>query len=146
MKARFKVVPAVYLILEKEGRILLARRHNTGWEDGNYSLPSGHIDGNEAAKVALAREAKEEIGVKINPKNLEIVHLVHRNTGSLENERVDFFFKTSKWQGTPKNMEPAKCDHLAWFSTNKLPKNIVTSVQKAIKNYLRGSIYSEYGW
>lgn len=35
---RFKLVVAVHLILIKNGKILLLRRYNTGYEDGNYSV------------------------------------------------------------------------------------------------------------
>lgn len=35
---RFKLVTAVHLILTQNGKILLLRRYNTGYEDGNYSV------------------------------------------------------------------------------------------------------------
>ncbi|MFH0856765.1 MAG: NUDIX hydrolase, partial [bacterium] len=47
-KERFKVIPAVYLFLEEDGKILLLRRFNTGYEDGNYAFVSGHLDGGES--------------------------------------------------------------------------------------------------
>ena len=34
---------AVYLILRKADKILLMNRANTGWMDGHFSLPSGHM-------------------------------------------------------------------------------------------------------
>ena len=34
---------AVYLILRKSDKILLMNRANTGWMDGHFSLPSGHM-------------------------------------------------------------------------------------------------------
>lgn len=43
---RFLIRSAVYLILLKKNKILLARRFKTGWKDGHYSLVAGHIDGN----------------------------------------------------------------------------------------------------
>jgi len=46
-KEKFMVRAAVYLILVKDGRVLLSRRYKTGWMDGMYSLVAGHIDGNE---------------------------------------------------------------------------------------------------
>lgn len=34
---------AVYLLLLRERQVLL-RRHNIGYEDGNYSVMAGHVD------------------------------------------------------------------------------------------------------
>ena len=53
---RFKLVVAVHLILIENGKILLLRRYNTGYEDGNYSVVAGHIDGNESVIKAMKRE------------------------------------------------------------------------------------------
>lgn len=56
MKERYKFISAVYLLLIKENQILLLKRANTGYEDGNYSLVAGHIDGNETPCVKKAIE------------------------------------------------------------------------------------------
>lgn len=50
---RFKLVTSVHLILIKEGEVLLLRRYHTGYEDGNYSVVAGHIDGNESVIRAM---------------------------------------------------------------------------------------------
>ena len=54
---------AVYLLLLREGHVLLLRRHNTGYEDGNYSVIAGHVDPGERVTQALVREAAEEAGI-----------------------------------------------------------------------------------
>lgn len=41
MKERHKVVPAVYLFLIKDEKILLGRRCNTSYMDGKYMVPRG---------------------------------------------------------------------------------------------------------
>ena len=61
------------LLFDKEGKILLSRRYQTGYEDGNYGLPSGHVDGGETIRDALTREVFEEVGVRIDKNNLEII-------------------------------------------------------------------------
>ena len=38
-------IPAVYLLLVQDGKILLIRRCNTGYQYGNYSVPAGHMEG-----------------------------------------------------------------------------------------------------
>lgn len=77
---RFKLVTAVHLILIEDKKILLQKRYNTGYEDGNYSIVAGHIDGNESVIKAMQREALEEAGIKIKEEDLEIVHVMHRKT------------------------------------------------------------------
>jgi 8-oxo-dGTP diphosphatase len=148
MKRRPKVIPTVYLILTKDGKVLLSRRYNTGFEDGKYSLPAGHPEGDrETLRQAMVREAKEEIGVKIDPSDIELVHVMHRKQTEPTNERrVNFFFKTCRWNGKPNIMEPEKCDHLRWFDFRRLPSNTILYVRQAIECFRRGITYSEYGF
>ena len=47
LKDRNKAVPAVYLILKEGDKILLGRRVNTGYHDGDYTVPSGHVEAGE---------------------------------------------------------------------------------------------------
>ena len=145
-KLRFKVIPAVYLFLIKEDKVLLLRRFNTGYEDGNYSFPAGHIDGDESVTSAIIRETEEEIGVRLDPKDLSVVHVMHRRTESKDNERMDIFLKALKWEGEIKNVEPHKCDDLSWFSVEDLPKNTIPYIKTAFENYRKNIYFSEFGW
>ena len=140
-KERFKIIPAVYLILTKDNKILLARRYNTGYFDGNYSFPAGHLDGNETLKQAMAREAKEEIGILLDLTDLELVYVMNRKIPN--DERVDFFFTAKKYQGEPEIMEPDKCDNLNWFKLNNLPENIIPYIRQVIDSFQNDIIYSE---
>ena len=79
-KERSKASVSTYLILEKDGMVLLGLRKNTGYQDGMYCLVSGHVEDNEAATTAMCREAKEEIGIDINPHDLKIVLIMHRKS------------------------------------------------------------------
>ena len=140
-KERFKITPAVYLVLIKENKILLSKRYNTGYFDGYYSFPAGHLDGGETLTQAMVREAKEEAGIDITPENLRLVHTMNKLVP--DNERIDFFFTTEKRRGEPKNMEPEKCSDLSWFDTNNLPNNIIPSIQQAIDCVMKNIPYSE---
>jgi 8-oxo-dGTP diphosphatase len=142
-KKRFQMPVAVHLLLIREGKILLLRRFNTGYEDGNYSIVAGHLDGNEDVKSAMVREAREEAGIDIKPNNIEIVGVMNRKS---ENERIDFFFVADSWDNEIVNMEPRKCDDLSWFQMNNLPLNIIPYVKRAIENYISGVQFDIYGW
>lgn len=143
-KERFKLVPAVYLVLVREGKILLARRLRTGYEDGKYSMVAGHVDGGETMREALVREAQEEAGIRIEPDQLKHALTMHRWCG--DHERVDLFFTAERWAGEIRNMEPDKCDDLAWFPLDGMPDNVIPYVREAIACYRKGETYCEFGW
>jgi 8-oxo-dGTP diphosphatase len=141
---RFKAYAAVYLVLENDGKILLSRRLNTGYQDGNYSLVAGHLDGGETTRQAIIREAREEAGVEIQPEDLEVVHVSHRY--SPHREYFDVYLRASKYSGEVVNLEPDKCDELAWFRLDELPDNIIPEVKKTLDNIQNGKHFDEFGW
>lgn len=135
---RQKFIVTVYLLFIKDEKILLLRRYNTGWQDGNYSVPAGHVENQEAATTAAMRECLEETGVIVNAEDLDMVYSMHR----VEPNRFEFFFKVKEWSGEIKNNEPHKCDDLSWFRVDNLPENMVPSVKKALEDYLQGRNFS----
>jgi 8-oxo-dGTP diphosphatase len=146
-KQRHKIVPSSYVLFMKDGKVLLGRRANTGYEDGKYGLPAGHGELGETFTKAAIREAMEEIGVMLQEKDLKLAHIMHRNSGLAENnERVDAFFVASGWSGNIENKEPEKCDDLSWFDLDNLPENIVPYIKVALNNMKNNIYYSEYGW
>ncbi len=144
MSDRFTYVGSVYLFLIDDNKILLQRRFQTGFQDGNYGVPAGHLDGNETVREGCAREIKEEIGIEVKPADLQVAHVMHRNTE--KDERIDFFMTTKSYSGEIKNCEPHKCDDLSWFDLDQLPDNMVDYVKLAIENYKNNIIYSEFGY
>ncbi|HET6924901.1 MAG TPA: NUDIX domain-containing protein [Candidatus Saccharimonadales bacterium] len=144
MRQRFTVVPAAYVIMRRGKEVLLIRRAYTGYFDGYYSFPSGHIDGGESAKTAAIREAKEEVGVVIKPEDLRFVHVMHRIAEEGDHERVDFAFETTEWQGEPTNVEPDKCDDVQWFPLDALPDTIVPLAREMLEHVAAGSYYSDH--
>ncbi len=143
MNTRFKMIASGYLILVRDGKLLMLRRFQTGYGDGLYSLPAGHVEEGESLTQNMCREAREEIGVDLIPADLTLVHVMHR---SEEDIRMDFFFTTEKKGLRPKNLEPHKADDLQWFPLDRLPKNTVGYVRAAIAYYKKGVIFSEFGW
>src|SRR5512136_867739 len=123
MRARFPVT--VHMFFFRGEKILLSRRYQTGYMDGWYSIPAGHLDGNEPVRLAAVREAREEIGVRIDPADIAFAGVFHRSEGD---ERVDFFVYVQKWQEEPVNAEPGKCDDLCWVDIDHLPENTVPYV------------------
>jgi 8-oxo-dGTP pyrophosphatase MutT (NUDIX family) len=102
---------AVYLLLLREGQVLLLRRHNTEYEDGKYSVIAGHVEPREHVTQALVREAAEEAGIQLDEEEVHFVRVIQRQ-GADGPVDVDFFFLAEHWQGQVQNCEPSKCDDL----------------------------------
>ena len=147
LDTKFKVIPAAYTIFRDGDKVLLLRRANTGYHDGEYSLPAGHIDGNEPALVAAAREVQEEVGISVPLENFHLVHTLHSKSDEPEpHERVSFFFEITQWADTPYNAEPEKCDELRWVPITDLPANMVPEVGQVLTKVAVGEFYSDFNF
>lgn len=146
MKERNKAVPCVYLILYKNGKILLGKRKNTGYRDGDWNLPSGHIEAGELPKEAMIREAKEEIGINLLAEDIEFAHLSYRPKHDETGDRIDIFFFAENWEGEPTNSEPHKCSEIAWWDGRNLPPNMPPHVRRILEMLDQEFLmFSEFG-
>jgi ADP-ribose pyrophosphatase YjhB (NUDIX family) len=119
----------VHVLLRRDGESLLMRRAGTGFFDGLFSLPGGHVEDGESLAQAACRELLEETGVQLAPEALRRIGVVHRRSDS---NRIDFFLRASAWRGEPKIVEPDKCDALGWFAPDALPEALVPYVRQAL--------------
>ncbi len=141
MKERARFPTTVHLFFVRGREILLSRRFHTGYRDGDYSVPAGHLDGGESVVEAGCREALEEVGVQLKGEDLVFSGVMHR----IEDEdRVDFFFAVRAWPSEPFNNEPEKCDDVRWFDMEALPENTVPYVRQAIQNYRSKVPFDEF--
>ncbi|HEY4508368.1 MAG TPA: NUDIX domain-containing protein [Candidatus Paceibacterota bacterium] len=132
---------AAYLVLIKDGKVLLIHRVNTGWMDQHWGMPAGHIEGTESVLGAVRRETKEEVGIDL-PKNLQLSHVMHRSSNS-SRTYFDFFFMADSWAGEIRNNEPDKHDMLQWFSLSELPENIIPYLKRVLERIQNGVFFSE---
>ena len=136
---------AVYLVLQRDQRVLMMLRQNTGYMDGMWDLPAGHVDAGEPATLALVREAREEVGVDIAPDALRFLHVTHRNHGTLA--YFGLYFEATQWSGEPAIMEPEKCGALEWMSPVALPENTVPFTRDMLtQHWPNGAAFAEWGW
>lgn len=142
MKERFQNAIVADLLMTKQEngkkQILLSKRKNTGYKDGEYELPGGHLEENEDLYEAMIREAKEELGISLNRENLKIVHITHHYTG----KRMNFILETEKSNLEPRIMEVDKCEELKWVEINNLPENTMEKVKIIISYIEKGELYS----
>ena len=142
LEKRNTVPITALLMLKRENKILLLRRFNTGYEDGKYCFPGGHVEKGEAIYKAMIREAKEEIGINIKEENLILKHVLNRKVN--DNAYVDFLFECKEWQGEIKLNEKDKSDEVKWFDFDNIPENIIPFMKEVFDNEKK--LYIPYGW
>lgn len=139
-------VPSIYVVLRDNNNIAFLLRSNTGYKDGTYTLPAGHVEEGESYRHAAVRETREEVGVDINPDDLRFLYTLQRQEQGNGGVRVDVFFEATKWTGTPSNTEAHKHSELAWFSIDNLPMDKIMDYQAdALAAITHGEYYGERG-
>ena len=136
------ILTGVHVLLEREGCVLLMRRAGTGFFDGLYSLPGGHVEPGESAYETAVREIREELGVELDASELSWQGAVHRRS---DTNRIEFFMLAREWSGEPSICEPDKCDDLRWCPRDALPNEVVPYVREAIAAGA-GPWLLELGW
>jgi 8-oxo-dGTP diphosphatase len=118
---KFVARSAVFAVLrDASGAVLLHRRCNTGYMDGRYDLPSGHVERNEPLLHAAMRELQEETGISVREEALKLWHINQFNANN--EDYYNFFFVANDWDGKPSIMEADKCDDMRFFALDELPK------------------------
>jgi 8-oxo-dGTP pyrophosphatase MutT (NUDIX family) len=124
---RFSVVPAAYVYLLRGDEVLLQLRRNTGYMDGMWAAgAAGHVELGETAAATAVREAREELGIGIRAADLAPLTVMQRTDGTAApiEQRVDWYFSASSWEGEPVVREPRKCAAIEWFPLSGLPEDI----------------------
>lgn len=141
MKERIRVVPAVFVAVIDEDKVLLHERYNTGYKDGRFDLPSGHLEADELPNEAAARELREEVGLGIDPKSLTLAHIFMNNETILRPYMgLVYRVELKETVGTPQIKEPHKCRSLGFFALNNLPENTTTQVRSALQGIFENTV------
>lgn len=144
---RFTVPVAVQALVLSGSRVLLARRSGSGFHDGEFGLPAGHVEGGEPLRAALVREVAEEVCLTVDPADARLVltaHFAPEVPG--DREYLHAFFLVPRWSGEPRIGEPDKCDELRWAEVDDLPPDTVGHVRAAVAAWRAGEGLLELGW
>jgi 8-oxo-dGTP diphosphatase len=127
-KQRPKIGIGVY-ILNAENQILLMLRKNTTGA-GMWCPPGGHLEIGEEFIDTVKRETMEEVGLKVEEAEMWAVN----NNIMPDRHYVNLDFFASKWSGEPQNLEPEKCEKIAWFNLNNLPSPLLEPTENFFKH------------
>lgn len=107
-----RLSPAVIMLVERDGRCLLARNARTRMPF--YSTLAGFVEVGETLEEAVAREVEEEAGIAIQ----DIRYFGSQPwpfTGSL---MIGF---TARWKSGELNPDPTEIMDAGWFGRDELP-------------------------
>jgi ADP-ribose pyrophosphatase YjhB (NUDIX family) len=133
---------AVRLILEDNGKLLFLRQ--TKRNGGRYTLIGGNVEEQEFAREALAREAKEEADIHVEPEDLTLVHVLHRHKLHKSQTLIVLYFKAARFAGEPESQETKKFKDVAWFAPTSLPEEVSKPTRQVLQCIKAGEIYSEF--
>ncbi|MFG3322197.1 NUDIX domain-containing protein [Streptomyces sp. NPDC048171] len=116
--------------------------HDDGTITGSISAPWLQAE----ALACLIREAQEEAGLRIERRDVELVHVVHHIDRAGDRPRMGLFFRARAWSSEPELREPDKCTRWKFWDPAALPDDLVPYTRIAIEGIKNGELYSETGW
>lgn len=108
-------VGAEAAIFDREGQILLVRRS----DDGLWCLPCGWVEPNESPEEAAVREAREETGLEVRPRQLVGVFTRKPNTGYGPHTAVAIVYLCDVVGGAPKRSH--EVTEARYWQINEVP-------------------------
>ena len=127
------------VLIREDGYILLGlRSKDVNLAPNKWSTICGNLETGESAVDGAVREVAEEIGVVIDPRDMQFATVTHFVNDEGHGPAFAMFFTATKWTGEPRVMEPDKCDVLGWFSPDELPDPMVPYVASALHDVRHG--------
>lgn len=95
-----EMVQVVAAILEREGEILICRRHPTQSHPLKWEFPGGKVEPGETPEQALTRELEEELAIA-GARGTEITR--YEYTYPEKNPILLIFYRVDSFAGEPQN-------------------------------------------
>lgn len=152
----FPVVVHIVLRRPSDGAVCLMRRRNTGFLDGYYALPGGHLQAGEQVRQAAQRELLEECAVRSDDLR-PLACLPYRTFGRgvrgadgvdaiVTHQGMNIVFEATSYDHAPVINEPDLADDLLWWlPTTKAPK-IPAWVSTVTQMSPGNDWYVEFDW
>lgn len=134
------------MLVRRRGKVLFVLRSHTGWMDGHYALPAGHVEKNESFTRAAQRELEEEVGLEVTRDQFHHAVTLHEFKPDIDEVRIGVCFEVVGWRGEAVNAEPDKHDEIRWFSLDELPEKLTPSTREVLAAIKADKTYAEFGW
>ncbi len=127
----------VGIMIFKGGKVLLGKRKGSHGA-GEFAFPGGHLEHLESFGSCARRELAEECGVKV--KNIRFQFIA--NVGKYRPAHYVHVGLTADWKsGTPKVLEPEKCESWGWYDLERLPKPLFHFCRLSVQAYENGETF-----
>ncbi len=131
----------VHILLMRNSRMFMLRRAHTGFMDGYYGLPGGHLRRGESVSEAAVRECREETGVV--PQDLDPRCVLPYISG--RHQGLNFVFESHRFEGEPRVNEPELFDACCWAARDDLPARVTPWLVDALA-MPRDRWFREFRW
>ena len=140
-RAVFPIVVHVLLQRQTERReLFLLRRAGTGFMDGFFGLPGGHVQAGELPSEAAVRECLEETGSR--PLDLQPVCAMPYRSGA--HCGVNLVFTARHGELEPTLAEPEAADLAVWAAQESLPEPRAGWIDDVLARQASGDWYTEF--
>ncbi len=112
------VPTASALVVDDEGRVLLARRAGEP-EQGKWDLPGGFLDEGEHPRDGLVRELREETGLEIEPREFFGAWIDRYGDDPGAAYTLNLFWRATATAGEPRPADDV--DEVRFFARDELP-------------------------
>jgi 8-oxo-dGTP diphosphatase len=120
------------VVRRDDGRVLLARRADVSYASGLWGLPGGHVEDDESLPAAAARELAEEVGLRADAADLELLGVTRYVDGPARG--CDFYFLVRRSQGVPHPV--SECSEVAWCDPSDLPGDALPWLGRGLRLHL----------
>ncbi|MCX7381766.1 MAG: bifunctional GNAT family N-acetyltransferase/(deoxy)nucleoside triphosphate pyrophosphohydrolase [Alphaproteobacteria bacterium] len=126
------VLVAACALVDRDGRILLARRPEGKKMAGLWEFPGGKLNPGETPEAALIRELKEELGIDVASNCLAAFTFASHEYDSFH--LLMPLYLCRRWKGTPTGRENQQ---LAWVRPDKLAEYPMPAADRPLVPLLR---------
>jgi len=107
-----RITPAVIMLVEREGRVLLARR--AGLARPFFSVLAGFVEPGETLEETVRREVREEVGIEVD----DVRYFASQPWPFPSQLMIGF---TARWAGGEIELDDAELAEADWYPPDDLP-------------------------
>lgn len=124
------------LIMDKRGRLLLLHRNTS--ENLQWEISGGKVENEEEASITARREAKEELGIDVEVKELLGVKSFQENGSSFEYSW--YLGKVLNGIPTPNEDKFDDVKFFTWDQLNQMRDQLSNNTKNLLDAYLSGEL------